>query len=213
MTADLPSTADLQALLRRAASPSATPADLDATRRAADAHFAACQDRIYWLCLRLAGRPEFAAELMQEAMLTAWQRLPEFRGESSFYAWLYSIARYTCLRARARRQDALDGDDVLDRETPGHNALALLRQEERDRLLDEACRAALDPIEQEAIVLRYTMGLGYDELTELLGLTNPSGARAVLQASKRKLRPELERRLARLGHGHSLVLGSIGTDE
>lgn len=211
MAVGLTSPAALHALVARATRADATAADVEAARQAAEPHFAACQERIYWLCLRLVGRPELAAELVQDAMLTAWRRLPEFRGESSFYVWLYSIARFTCLRARARRQELLD-DELLERGHPGRDALASLRVEERDRLVEEACRAALDPVEQEAIVLRYGMGLGYDEVTEILGLTNPSGARAVLQASRRKLRPELERRLRRLGHGHSLLLGSIESD-
>lgn len=205
-------TAELQALVHRATRPEATAADVEAARHAADELFATYQDRIYWLCLRFAGRPELASELAQEAMLTAWRRLPDFRGESSFYAWLYSIARFTCMRVLHRKAELLDDDQVLDTPHPGRSALAELREHERDQLLEAACHDALEPVEQEAVLLRYSLGLGYDEITEVLGLTTASGARGLLQGCKRKLRPELERRLARLGHGHSLVFGSIGTD-
>lgn len=181
-------------------------------RKAVEDLFAASQDRIYWLCLRLAGRPELATELAQEAMLIAWQRLPEFRGESSFHTWLHAIARNVCLKARERHQELLGVEHLFDPEDPARGALDALRREERDALLADARRAVLDPDEQEALLLRYELGVSYQEIGALLGLTEASGARGLLQRCKRKLRRELERRLGDLGHGHSLVFGSLGTD-
>lgn len=57
--------------------------------------------------------------------------------------------------------------------------------------------------------LRYVEEVGLDEITLLLGLTEASGARGVLQRCKRKLARELGRRLQELGQGPSLVLGSV----
>lgn len=145
-------------------------------------------------------------------MLIAVRRLPEFRGESSFHTWLHAIARHVCMKARARRQELLGVELLFDPQDPAHDALAALRQDERDALLAEASRAVLTKEEQEALVLRYELGVGYEEITALLHLDAASGARALLQRCKRKLRRELERRLALLGHGSSLVFGSIGTD-
>jgi len=210
---ELQAAAALPELLARAARPGATASEVEEARRAVDAAFAASQDRIYWLCLRLVGRPELAAELTQEAMLVAYQRLPEFRGESSFHTWLHAIARHVCLRARDRNKELLCVEDLFEAEDPARSALAAMRREERDALLDEARRAVLDPTEQEALVMRYQFGIRYEEITALLQLTEASGARGLLQRCKRKLRRELERRLAGMGHGRSLVFGSIGTDE
>lgn len=202
----------LAALLAHAREPDATEGDRERARQATDAHFAASQERIRWLCLRLLGRPELAAEATQETMLVAVRRLPEFRGESSFHTWLHAIARHVCLRTRARRQELLGVEQLFDPQDPARDALAALRQEERDTLLGEATRAALSPQEQEALVLRYELGVGYEEIAALLHLEEASGARGMLQRCKRKLRRELERRLVVLGHGSSLVFGSIGTD-
>lgn len=202
----------LAALLARAREPDAAEDDRERARLATDAHFAASQERIQWLCLRLLGRPELAAEAAQETMLVAVRRLPEFRGESSFHTWLHAIARHVCMRAKARRQDLLGLEDLFDPEDSARDALAALRREERDALLSEASRAVLTPEEQEALVLRYELGVNYEEIAALLHLEEVSGARGLLQRCKRKLRRELERRLVVLGHGSSLVFGSIGTD-
>jgi len=199
--------------VRRGFCSEATAAEVDAGRHAADALFAASQDRLYWLCLRLVGRPEVAAELAQEAMLIGYERLPEFRGESSFHTWLHAVARHVCMRANERRRELLGIDDLFEPEDPARGALAALRREERDRLLAEARQAALDPDEQEAVILRYELGVGEEEVAALLHLTNASGARGLLQRCRRKLRRELERRLAELGHGTSLVFGSVGSEE
>ncbi|MCK6503101.1 sigma-70 family RNA polymerase sigma factor [Myxococcota bacterium] len=203
---------ELAALLARARAPNATPDERERARLATDAHFAASQERIHWLCLRLLARPELAAEAAQETMLVAVRRLPEFRGDSSFHTWLHAIARHVCMKSRARRQELLGVEQLFDPQDPARDALEALRQEERDALLSEANRAVLSPQEQEALVLRYELGVGYDEITALLHLDEVSGARGLLQRCKRKLRRELERRLAILGHGSSLVFGSIGTD-
>lgn len=206
--------AALVAAVRRASGPGAGPAEAEAeaARRALDARLAACQDRLFGLCLRLVGDRERAAELTQEAMLVACQHIAEFRGDAAFYTWLHGIARHLCLRARARKHDLLDEDGLFDAEDRAPGLLASMRVQERDALLEAASRAALDAEEQEALYMRYTLGIGYEEITDLLGLTDVSGARGLLQRCKRTLRRELERRLAELGHGRSLVFGSIGTD-
>jgi DNA-directed RNA polymerase specialized sigma24 family protein len=46
----------------------------------------------------------------------------------------------------------------------------------------------LKPTEHEAVVLRYFECLPVDEITQVLGITQASGARGVLQSAKRKLR-------------------------
>jgi RNA polymerase sigma-70 factor (ECF subfamily) len=173
-----------------------------------DALFVAHQDRVYALCLRFARQPELAAELAQDVLLRAYQKLPEFRGESKFSTWLLSIARYECLNAVRRKRDLLTEDGVLEAGDPSRSALDALRAREREELLRAAAEAVLDPIEQEAVSLRYTEHLPLEAITEILGLDSASGARGLLQRCKRKLHRELVRRLAELGHGSSFVRGS-----
>lgn len=63
---ELPSEKELRRLVERATRSGARPEEVAAARAAAGLLFASCEDRIHWLCLRLVGRPELAAELTQE---------------------------------------------------------------------------------------------------------------------------------------------------
>lgn len=201
---------ELCGLLDRAGRGEAGPDERDRARALAEALFAAHQDRVQRLCLRMTGDPERARELAQDTFLVAYARLPSYRGEGSFWAWLFGIARFTCLRAREKRQDLLTEDGLFDPSDPAGGVLLALRRQEREALLAAAAAAVLDPLEQEAIHLRYVENVEVEQITAILGLTDRSGARGLLQRCRRKLDRELRRRLLELGHGSSLLFGSIG---
>ncbi len=167
------------------------------------------QPRIYRLCLRMVGDPERANELAQDAMLTAYRKLPDFRGDAAFGTWIYGIAKHLCLNAIRRRAEVLSVDGVIEVNDRTHGALRQLRQQERETLVTEAARAVLDPLEQEAVFLRYVEGMPQDRITEVLELKDKSGARGLLQRCRRKLQRELRERLALLGHGSSFVRGTL----
>ncbi len=174
-----------------------------------DGLFAAQQPRIYRLCLRMVRNPEQAQELAQDAMLTAYRSLHKYRGESSFPTWLYGIARNLCLNAIRRRGELLSEDGLIEVNDPGRGALSQLRQHEREALLTAASQAVLEPLEQEAVYLRYVEGMPQDNITEVLGIEDKSGARGVLQRCRRKLQREIRERLALLGHGSSFIRGTM----
>ena len=76
-----------------------------------------------------------------------------------------------------------------------------------DRLDEETVlgliRNHLEPQEQEALWLRCFERMPVDAITEILGINEASGARAVLQRARRRLRAALEerRRLEGTNHG------------
>jgi len=49
------------------------------------------QDGLYTMALRLLGKPEDAADVVQETFLRAYVRLPELRG-ATVRAWLFRVA-------------------------------------------------------------------------------------------------------------------------
>lgn len=170
-----------------------------------DAALAQHQDAVYALCRRIVGDPERSREIAQDALLVAFRKLHDFRGDSSFRTWLLGIARFTALRAVRKKRDLLAEDGLIEVGDGARPVPSQLRRHEREELLRQASRAVLDELEQEAVYLRYVEGLGQDEITRILGLTNASGARGLLVRCRRKLRAELDRRLAEMGHGASFL--------
>lgn len=135
------------------------------------------QVRLYNLCYRMLGDPDAAADVTQDAFLSAYRNIRRYRG-GSFAAWLMRIATNACydqLRARQRRPttsiDALlDDEDHAPRqfedsgEAPDERSLRNELAGEIQRGLD-----ALDADQRLAIVMSDIQGFSYDEISSVTG--------------------------------------------
>ena len=175
---------------------------------AIDALFARCQGRVYAACWHVTGHDETARDLAQEALLTGYRKLHTFRAESALGTWLYGIARMLCFNAIRRKRELLSEDGVMEVNDGALSVLARLRKEEKEELIRQASQS-LDPLEQEAIYLRYVEGIPQERITEILGIEQSSGARGLLQRCRRRLQRELRSRLEELGHGTSFFRESL----
>ena len=159
--------------------PAATEASLLARAQAGDvAAFerlsSAYADRLFMLLLRLLGDRGEAEDVAQEVMLRAWQGISRFRGQSSYFTWLYRIAVNEANRAlekRARRPAGVPiGADEL--QLPDSPLLDPSRQAENNELREALARALaeLPPALRTAIVLRDVEGLSTQEAAEIAGI-------------------------------------------
>jgi RNA polymerase sigma-70 factor (ECF subfamily) len=126
-------------------------------------------------------------------MVTAWEKIGSFEGRSKFSSWLFAVTRNRCIDA-SRRVDVLS-DEAISEEHPDSSPLPdtiALDGRDEDRLL-ELIRRELDQDEQKAIWMRCIERMPVEEITTVLGVTGTSGARALLQRARRKLRAALER--------------------
>jgi RNA polymerase sigma-70 factor (ECF subfamily) len=132
------------------------------------------QHKVVKLVMRYTRNPADAEDIAQEAFIKAYRALPQFRGDSAFYTWLYRIAINTAknaLVARGRNPVSLhidahddeDGPDLLNRlrdpDTP--EGLALTDE------IRATVNAAIDALPEDlrtAIVLRELEGLSYEEI-------------------------------------------------
>jgi RNA polymerase sigma-70 factor, ECF subfamily len=167
-----------------------------------DELFARYHSRVAIWCYRFTGDREKAGDLAQDVFLRAYRNLASFRGGSKFGTWLYSIARNHCInemKARAGRGEVsqpLD-DELRDEQRP--SILSLLEQQESIETVRKLMRETLDETERTVMVLHFAEGMQLDTVARLLGLTNPSGARAYLVSAKRKLAAKLLRSKAAQG--------------
>jgi RNA polymerase sigma-70 factor (ECF subfamily) len=169
-------------------------------RAAARELFERYQRRVFLWCARRVRDEEKALDLAQDVLVSAYRALGSFQARARYSTWVYAIARNRCFRALRPvpllRDEEADPDTLADE---GADPAATHEREEEEEGLLELVRATLEPREQSALWLRCFERIPVDEITRRLGLGGASGARAVLQSARRKLRAALARRGAEEG--------------
>src|SRR5215831_5086716 len=146
-------------------------------------------DRIFMLLLRLLGDRGDAEDIAQEVMLRAWRAIGRFRGQSSYFTWLYRIAVNEANRALekgARRPPSVPlGADELQLPAPAADDPA--RQAENSELRRALARAlaGLPPALRTAIVLRDVEGFSTQEAAEIAGVSQAAFKSRLHQARLR----------------------------
>jgi RNA polymerase sigma-70 factor (ECF subfamily) len=130
------------------------------------------QDALYTMALRLLGRPEDAADVVQETFLRAYVNLPKLRGVA-VRGWLFRVAvnaaRDVQRRAVRRPTSPLeDGEGkIIDLPDPALGPDATAEARERAGAIREALLAF--PLEfRQALVLRDVNDLSYEEVATVL---------------------------------------------
>ncbi|MBO9357198.1 RNA polymerase sigma factor RpoE [Bordetella petrii] len=130
--------------------------------------------------LRLLGRmirdPAEIEDVAQEAFIKAYRALPQFRGESAFYTWLYRIAVNTArnwLASAARRPSAPNAIETEDGETFNEtdNLTDISTPESMlaSREIAETVNSVIEELPEElrtAIVLREIEGMSYEDIAQ-----------------------------------------------
>ena len=150
------------------------------------------QRRVYLWCHRIVRDPERARDLTQDVLVNAWRALPSFEGRSKFSSWLFVIARNRCFNALASpslvRDEDVEPDQIaIPRPDP---ALQWEQQVDEDEVL-ALLNEHLDADERSALWMRCYERLSVEDITQLLHLEGVTGARALLQRARRKLRAAL----------------------
>ena len=132
------------------------------------------QHKVVKLVLRYVRNPAEAEDIAQEAFIKAYRALPQFRGDSAFYTWMYRIAINTAKNSLASRDrspiaydlDLTDPEEshsvqtkLQDPDTPEGMALT----EEIRQIVNSAIEGLPEEL-KTAIVLRELDGLSYEEI-------------------------------------------------
>lgn len=114
--------------------------------------------------------PSEVEDLAQEAFFKAFRKLDDWRQESSFRSWLFSIGSNLLKDEYRRRKGrvvlSIEDHDVPDRHDP---ASELVAGETAERIT--AGLSGLPRLQREVFVLRVQQGLDYREIAVALGTT------------------------------------------
>lgn len=168
------------------------------------------QRRVERLIGRMVRDVDLVPDIAQETFIRAYRALPNFRGDSAFYTWLYRIAVNTAKKAlvelkrnpllmesaRPIRED--DNETSQPQIEPSHEESpdVLLAAKEVGLAVNEAVDALSDDLRQ-AIVLREIEGLSYEEIAEIMNCPIGTVRSRIFRAREAialRLRPLLETR-------------------
>jgi len=135
------------------------------------------QQRIVHVITGFVHDPVEALDVAQEAFIKAYRAIPNFRGDSAFYTWLYRIAINTAknhLTSRARRPPAVDVDamdatnfydapELKEFETPESSLIS----DELQQTIHQAIQS-LPEDTATAIKLRELEGMSYEEIAQVM---------------------------------------------
>ena len=169
------------------------------------------QRRIQRLIARMVRDVDLVPDIAQETFIRAYRALPNFRGDSAFYTWLYRIAVNTAKKAlmdlkrdplvtesaRAARDDDDDNASRVENElTDGETPEAVLASKQIASAVNFAIEALSQDLRQ-AITLREIEGLSYEEIAELMNCPIGTVRSRIFRAREAialRLRPLLDTR-------------------
>lgn len=148
-------------------------------KRAYDLLVLKYQRKIMRMLARMVRDPAEIEDVAQEAFIKAYRALPQFRGESAFYTWLYRIAINTARNWQAARSRRPTGENVIENEDgetfSAVDTLTDINTPESmlaSRQIVETVNAAMNALPEElrtAIVLREIEGMSYEDIAQSMG--------------------------------------------
>ncbi|MFL2779492.1 MAG: sigma-70 family RNA polymerase sigma factor [Gammaproteobacteria bacterium] len=131
------------------------------------------QDRLVYSVYKFLKDYELAQDIAQEAFVKAFKNIEKFRGDSSFYTWIYRIAINTAknfLSSKARSSEVYD-DEIMELKLSEsaittENPENILEAEELRTKMMEAIQSLPDDI-RTTLSLREFDGLSYEEIAKV----------------------------------------------
>jgi RNA polymerase sigma-70 factor (ECF subfamily) len=147
-------------------------------KRAFDLLVLKYQRKIMRLLSRMLNNHAEVEDIAQETFIKAYRALPQFRGDSAFYTWLYRIAINTArnwLSSNQRKMLVSDTFETKDGETfsQSDNLIDIDTPESRmvSSEIAQTVNKAIEDLPEDlrtAIVLREIEGLSYEEIAQTM---------------------------------------------
>ncbi|WP_244272759.1 RNA polymerase sigma factor [Natronincola peptidivorans] len=138
----------------------------------------AYQKRAFNIAYRVLGNIEDANDVTQEALIKVYKSIHNFKGNSSFSTWLYSIVNNACIDfIRKNKKVKLlyidkQEEDGYQKEIPDeiNTPECLFEKNEVKRMIHDAINQ-LNYEQRTIIVLRDIQGFSYQEIGEILNIS------------------------------------------
>jgi RNA polymerase sigma-70 factor (ECF subfamily) len=136
------------------------------------------RNRAYYVALGIAGDPDDALDVVQEAFVKAYYNLKEFRFGANFYTWFYRLLVNQAIdrwrKSSRSREVPLDEKRLSGEESPPESVSYPRTPEDlaQNRQLSDALTRAIGDLPEyhrAVILLREVDGLAYEEIAKVLG--------------------------------------------
>lgn len=157
------------------------------------------QNFVFTIALRYAPNREDAEEIAQDCFIKAYKSLADFRGDSRFSTWLYTIVTTTCLTfLRKKKLDihSLDNEKVFelaDNKDSGFDANQV-EQKSRIGMVNKAI-ALLSPDDAQIITLFYKGEQSLEEIATVMSM-EANTVKVRLHRARQRLRDKMEKHFA-----------------
>ncbi|WP_424217407.1 RNA polymerase sigma factor (plasmid) [Streptomyces sp. BI20] len=137
------------------------------------------------LAENLLGNRAEAEDAVQDAFVSAWRKLPEFRHDSAFRTWLHRIVGNRCLNLLRARRPVADLDAVPEPAAPEHRTSPARAAESQAAVtaLTEAM-STLSAEQRVCWVLREVEDMSYENIAEVVGISQEAARGRVFRARR-----------------------------
>ena len=150
-------------------------------------------ERLYWHQRHFTASHEDADDLLQEVFIKLWQVLPTFRGESSFFTWMYRIATNEALSwlRKKKVRAALDFQSLENILCAKIEDDPYFDGDEVDRALQKAI-AALPGKQKQVFLLRYYDEMPYEQIAEIVD-SSVDSAKVLYHTAYKRIKEMLQK--------------------
>ena len=136
-------------------------------RRAFETLYERYARRIYRYLARLISQPDVIEEVVDDVMLVVWENASRFNHTSKVSTWIFGIAHFKALKARARLSGRATEQPVSD-EHAGHadSPEDLSTRRDLGRLVARGL-ATLSPEQRAVVELTFYDGCSYQEIADI----------------------------------------------
>ncbi|NML23220.1 sigma-70 family RNA polymerase sigma factor [Pseudoflavitalea sp. G-6-1-2] len=154
---------------------------------------------VFTIAMRFTPHREDAEEIAQDVFVKAYRNLADFRGDSKFSTWLYTITNTTCisfLRKKKLAVHSLDQEHVFEVADAQNSDFKANQVEAKSRMqmVNQAIQM-LSPDDAKIITFFYKGEQSLEEIGRIIGL-DPNTVKVKLHRARQRLRNKMEEHFA-----------------